>query len=142
MTVQFSTYGPNDTAAINMLYDEIKTVLKTPPKKHAVLPLYLTRVYTTTSNKHPIKWEGFDVQVTSNDSLDCLNDSVKEWVKYCSDKSNWCGYKIVTMHVDPLNGTATVLSDYCVEHWQPKEKVYINGPKKKPYPTKAAKHYV
>ena len=141
MTVQFNTQASATYVAIDDLYQEIKHLVKTPPKKHAVLPLYLTRVYTTTSNKQPIKWEGFDVQVTSNDSLDCLNDSVKDWVKYCSDKGDWCGYKIVTMHVDPLNATATMLHDYCVEHWQPKEKVYINGPKKKPFPIKAAKHF-
>jgi hypothetical protein len=40
-----------------------------------------------------------------------------------------------------LNGTGELVKEFCLEYFQPKEKIFINGPKKKPFPAKAAKHY-
>lgn len=146
MTVQFNTTTINPTVELfDNLYEELKkqTIKTAPPKQlKQVDSIYLIRVYKTFSEKQPVKWEPYDLQTCTGATADDLTASLNEWVHHCKKQAEWHGYKILTMHVDLLNVTATVLNDYCVEHWQPKEKVYINGPKKKPFPTKAAKHYV
>lgn len=140
MTVQFKASLTGASPPV-VSFDEILQVLAEAPKKQMMSPMFVTRVYVTTSEKKPIHWKHFDVSTSTNGDNEYLNESVKEWVKYCSSKSDFNGYKIVTMAVDHLNGVSQVLPEYCAQHWQVKEKVYINGPKKKPFPTKAAKHY-
>lgn len=140
MTVQFKA----NLTGVNPVYvsfDEMLQGIAEAPKKQMVSPLYITRIYTTTSDKKPLKWQAFDHTASTNNDSDFLKQSLEEWIDYCNKLNGYTGYKIVTMAVDHLKGVSQVMPGYCKEHWQVKEKVYINGPKKKPFPAKAAKHY-
>lgn len=144
MTAQFKTLvdippPPPGGVTFDDIYKPMFTL--EAPQKQMVSPLYVTRIYTTTSEKKPIKWVSFDLSTTTNGDYGYLSEALKEWIKCCSSQSEYTGYMIVTMAVDHLNGVSKVMPEYCKEHWQVKEKVYINGPKKKPFPAKAAKHY-
>ena len=112
---------------------------KAKVKQYPVSPWWVTRVYHTTSDKPPIKWEpaNYCCNLTLQDTAD---DFVK-WISCLGKKSDLTGYKISTMSLDMLNGTGELVKEFCLEHFQPKEKIFINGPKKKPFPAKAAKHY-
>lgn len=101
---------------------------------------WITRVFHTTSDKPPIKWVPYDYACYG--TMADVENGYIECCDYLKNSSDISGYKVVTMCLDMLNGTSEVSKQFCKEHFQPKEKVYINGPKKKPFPTKAAKHYV
>lgn len=101
---------------------------------------WVTRVFHTTSDKPPIKWVAYDS--ASYETISGVESGFIEWCDYLKNNSDISGYKVVTMCLDMLNGTSEVSKQFCKEHFQPKEKVYINGPKKKPFPIKATKHYV
>ena len=112
------------------------------PVKQAYPPSqwWVTRVFHTTSEKPPIKWVPYDS--ASYETMSGVENGYIEWCDYLKNNSDISGYKVVTMCLDMLNGTGEVAKQFCKEHFHPKEKVYINGPKKKPFPIKAAKHYV
>jgi len=76
-----------------------------------------------------------------NGTLQDTADGFVEWISCLEKNSDLTGYKISTMCLDMLNGTGELAKEFCLEHFQPKEKIFINGPKKKPFPAKAAKHY-
>ena len=112
---------------------------KAKVKQYPVSHWWVTRVYHTTSDKPPIKWEPANYCCT--DKLQDTADVFVQWISCLGKKSDLTGYKISTMRLDMLNGTGELVKEFCLEHFQPKEKIFINGPKKKPFPAKAAKHY-
>lgn len=116
-----------------------KVLLKQPLKQYPVSHWWVTRVFHTTSEKPPIKWVPADY--CCNGTLQDTADGFVEWISYLGKNSDLTGYKISTMCLDMLNGTGELAKEFCLEHFQPKEKIFINGPKKKPFPTKASKHY-
>jgi len=155
MTVTFNTqlngvvpkFSLDDEAAITT--EEISEALyikflasqeaKAKVKQYPVSHWWVTRVYHTISDKPPIKWVPADYCCTG--TLHDTADGFVEWISCLGKQSDLTGYKISTMRLDMLNGTGELVKEFCLEHFQPKEKIFINGPKKKPFPTKAAKHY-
>lgn len=146
MTVQFKYVTseletlPGDVLFEAFKNNEAKKVILKQLKQ--VDSIYLIRVYKTFSEKQPVKWEPYDIQTCTNTTAGDLTVYINEWIHHCKNQAEWHGYKILTMGIDALNADFDVLPNYSVEFFKPKEKVYINGPKKKPFPTKAAKHYV
>ena len=112
---------------------------KAKVKQYPVSPWWVTRVYLTTSDKPPIKWVPANYYCTG--TLQNTADDFATWISLLEKNSDLTGYKISTMRLDMLNGTGELVKEFCLEHFQPKEKIFINGPKKKPFPAKAAKHY-
>ena len=112
---------------------------KAKAKQYPVSHWWVTRVYHTTSDKPPIKWQPHDYACYG--TMADVESGFIEWIDYLGKNKDLTGFKVTTMCLDMLNGTSEVSKQFCKEHFQPKEKVYINGPKKKPFPTKAAKHY-
>ena len=149
MTVTFNTqltgahplYNLDDSpvVTIDQLEKSIKTLLKQPLKKYPATLWWVTRVYHTTSEKPPINWVPANYSCTG--TLQDTADGFVEWISFLGKNSDLTGYKISTMCLDMLNGTGELAKEFCLEHFQPKEKVFINGPKKKPFPAKAAKHF-
>lgn len=117
-----------------------KSFYKEKPALYPPSQWWVTRIFHTTSEKPPIKWVPYDYACYG--TMADVENGYIEWCDYLKNNTNISGYKVVTMCLDMLNGTSEVSKQFCKEHFQPKEKVYINGPKKKPFPTKAAKHYV
>ena len=149
MTVTFKTSLTDDDKLLHLpvgeitadqLEQSIKTLLSQSITKHPPSQWWVTRVFHTTSEKPPIKWVPYDS--AHYGTMGDVESGYIEWCDYLKNNSDISGYKVVTMCLDMLNGTSEVSKQFCKEHFQPKEKVYINGPKKKPFPTKAAKHYV
>jgi len=116
-------------------YQETKAKAKQYPVSH----WWVTHVYHTTSDKPPIKWVPANYSCTG--TLQDTADGFVQWISFLGKNSDLTGYKISTMCLDMLNGTGELAKEFCLEHFQPKEKIFINGPKKKPFPAKAAKHY-
>ncbi len=150
MTVQFNTnaaqqvaYYFTDGDAVALTEDNleksIKTLLKKPLKQYPVSHWWVTRVYHTTSEGQPIKWVPYDYACYG--TMGDVESGFLEWIDYLGKNADLTGFKVSTMCLDMLNGTSVVASQFCKEHFQPKEKIFINGPKKKPFPAKAAKHY-
>ncbi len=154
MTVTFNTqlngvvpkFSLDDEAVITTeekietLYKEFyaSQEAKTKVKQYPVSHWWVTRVYHTISDKPPIKWVPADYCCTG--TFEDTADNFVNWISYLRKKSDLTGYKISTMCLDMLNGTGELAKEFCLEHFQPKEKIFINGPKKKPFPAKAAKH--
>ena len=111
---------------------------KAKVKQYPVSHWWVTRVYHTTSDKPPIKWVPANYYCTG--TLQNTADDFATWISLLEKNSDLTGYKISTMRLDMLNGTGELVKEFCLEHFQPKEKIFINGPKKKPFPAKAAKH--
>ena len=144
MTVQFNTLLTNahnldDVVTADQLEKSIKTLLKQPLKKYPVSHWWVTRVYHTASEAQPIKWVPYDY--TCYGTMQDVESGFLEWIDYLGKNKDLTGFKVSTMCLDMLNGTGEVAKQFCLEHFQPKEKVFINGPKKKPFPAKAAKHF-
>jgi hypothetical protein len=112
---------------------------KAKVKQYPVSHWWITRVYHTTSDKPPIKWVPANYSCAG--TLQDTTDDFVKWISCLEKNSDSTGYKISTMRLDMLNGTGELAKEFCLEHFQPKEKIFINGPKKKPFPAKAAKHY-
>lgn len=112
---------------------------KTKSKQYPVSHWWVTRVYRTTSEAQPIKWVPYDYACYG--TMADVENGFLEWIGYLGKNTDLTGFKVCTMQLDMLNGTSAVASQFSKEHFQPKEKIFINGPKKKPFPAKAAKHY-
>lgn len=150
MTVTFKTQltGANphftldDSSVVtaDQLEKSIKVLLKQPLKQYPVSHWWVTRVYRTTSDKPPLNWVPYDHSCYG--TMADVESGFIEWIDYLGKNKDLTGFKVTTMCLDMLNGTGEIAKQFCKEHFQPKEKVYINGPKKKPFPTKAAKHYL
>ena len=114
---------------------EAKTKAKQYPTSH----WWVTRVYHTTSEKPPINWVPADYSCYG--TMADVESGFIEWLDYLPKHKDMSGFKVVTMCLDMLNGTSQLALQFSKEHFQPKEKIFINGPMKKPFPAKAAKHY-
>ena len=149
MTVTFNTqlagappqFNLDDlpVVTVDQLEKSIKVLLKQPLKQYPVSHWWVTRVYHTTSDKPPIKWQPHDYACYG--TMADVESGFIDWIGYLGKNTYLTGFKVCTMRLDMLNGTSTVESQFSKEHFQPKEKIFINGPKKKPFPAKAAKHY-
>ena len=149
MTVTFNTqlagahphFTLDDSPVVtaDKLEKSIKTLLKQPLKKYPVSHWWVTRVYHTTSENPPIKWVPYDYACYG--TMEDVESGFLGWIDYLGKNKDLTGFKISTMCLDMLNGTGELAKEFCLEHFQPKEKVFINGPKKKPFPAKAAKHF-
>lgn len=150
MTVTFKPQLTGVNPVISLMDDivteqdleaQYKKLFKEPVKQaYPPSQWWVTRVYHTTSDKPPIKWVPYDYACYG--TMQDVESGFLEWIDYLGKNKDLTGFKVCTMQLDMLNGTSAVASQFSKEHFQPKEKVYINGPKKKPFPTKAAKHYV
>ena len=149
MTVTFNTqlngahplYNLDDSPVVtaDQLEKSIKVLLKQPLNKYPVSHWWVTRVYHTTSETKPIKWVPYNYACYG--TMADVESGFIEWLDYLSKIKDMSGFKVVTMCLDMLNGTSQPAPQFSKEHFQPKEKIFINGPKKKPFPAKAAKHY-
>ena len=149
MTVTFKTQLTGANPVVSLMDDivteqvleaQYQNLFKAPVKQaYPPSQLWVTRVFHTISEKPPIKWVAHDS--ASYGTMSGAESGYIEWCDYLKNNSDISGYKVVTMCLDMLNGTSEVSKQFCKEHFQPKEKVFINGPKKKPFPAKAAKHY-
>ena len=148
MTVTFNTqlagappqFNLDDLPApLDQLEKSIKVLLKQPLNKYPVSHWWVTRVYVTSSEKPPIKWSAMDYACYG--TMADVESGFIEWLDYLPKHKDMSGFKVVTMCLDMLNGTSQLAPQFSKEHFQPKEKIFINGPKKKPFPAKAAKHY-
>lgn len=148
MTVTFKTQLTGANPVISLMNDPVtkqdleaqyQKLFKAPVKQvYPPSQWWVTRVFRTTSDKSPIKWVSH--AYVCYDTLQGVESGFLEWIDYLGKNTDLTGFKVSTMCLDMLNGTGEVAKQFCKEHFQPKEKVYINGPKKKPSPTKAAKH--
>lgn len=151
MTVTFNTQlnSINTDGPVVMTEEEIEKLYakfynehnasKKPLKQYPVSHWWVTRVFHTTSEAQPIKWVPYDYACYG--MIEDVESGFLEWIDYLGKNKDLTGFKVSTMCLDMLNGTSEVAKQFCKEHFQPKERVYINGPKKKPFPIKAAKHY-
>ncbi len=114
---------------------EAKAKAKQYPTSH----WWVTRIYLTTSETKPIKWVPYDYACYG--TMADVESGFIGWLDYLPKHKDMSGFKVVTMCLDMLNGTSQLALQFSKEHLQPKEKIFINGPKKKPFPAKAAKHF-
>lgn len=124
---------------LETLYKKFFNSQETKTKQYPVSHFWVTRVYRTTSETQPIKW--MPIEYSCYATIADVENGFIGWVDYLSKQADYSGFKICTMRLDMLNGTSVVASQFSKEHFQPKEKIFINGPKKKPFPTKSSKHY-
>jgi len=123
----------DDIVTEQVLEAQYQNLFKAPVKQvYPPSQWWVTRVFHTTSKKPPIKWE--PANYCCNDTLQDTADDFVKWSSCLGKKSDLTGYKISTMRLDMLNGTGELVKEFCLEHFQPKEKIFINGPKKKPFP--------
>lgn len=151
MTVTFKPQlnGTNPVASImdglvsaqdlELQYKKFFQAAKEKPALYPPSQWWVTRVFHTTSDKPPIKWVPYDYACYG--TMADVESGFLEWIDYLGKNKDLTGFKVTTMCLDMLNGTSAVASQFSKEHFQPKEKIFINGPKKKPFPAKAAKHY-
>lgn len=136
MTVQFKpkTVILSDFTAEESLFKAMIKQANQPKESW-----WVTRSYVTHSEKEPVTWQPYDHSTYTN--MESAQLGFDEWVEYLSKNTTINGYRIITLCLDMPNGKAVFQSNFCKEHFKPVEKVYINGPKKKPFPAKAAKYY-
>ena len=124
---------------IETLYKKFFNSQEAKSKQYPVSHWWVTRIYHTTSDKPPIKWQPHDYACYG--TMADVESGFIEWIDYLGKNKDLTGFKVTTMCLDMLNGTGEIAKQFCKEHFQPKEKIFINGPKKKPFTAKAAKHY-
>lgn len=138
MTVTFNAQTINNSPGGSYIEEVYKEFFNLTPKNQAE-NWWIIRIYITTSDKNPIKWNPYDYAAYG--TMEDVEGGFTDWCCYLKNNKDIAGYKIVTVCLDMLNGYTEFSKKFSKEHWQPKEKIYINGPNKKPFPAKAAKHY-
>ena len=131
-----TTEEKSDTLYTKLLASqETKAKVKQYPTSH----WWVTRIYLTTSETKPIEWVPYNYACYG--TMADVESGFIEWLDYLPKHKDMSGFKVITMCLDMLNGTSQLAPQFSKEHFQPEEKIFINGPKKKPFPAKAAKHY-
>ena len=125
----------------NAVYEELKSL---PIVKNPTVIIYSLVVLTTDQEETP-KWIIWD-HSCHNSSKDFV-DTYKEHISVLQerlDNKEITGYKTISTTITDNEGDSSVkfLYDYCDVKFNPKPKVYINGPKKNnEFLAKKAKQY-
>lgn len=104
---------------------------------------YVFQMYYTTSEQKPLKWIAFDSTSLVRKELDETYDYCVVKMKELNKQHAQTGFKVVCIGANLLNSEQppAFFHEYSHEKWEPTVKVFVNGPKKKPFPMKASKHY-
>ena len=104
---------------------------------------YYFKSYVSFSEAKPIKWEPHESCAHIKEDAGDFYYQVTLNARNYKKETGATGFKVVCFKVDCLNPAYLMqfVTNYCKEEWAPKTKVFINGPKKAPFPKKASGHF-
>lgn len=107
---------------------------------------YLVCGYIQEKKEATFEYVAWETLIEYSQVLELIGNLVNRYSKEIVFKGNIIlpySYCISTIKINPLEQTTAFLKDiYIFNINKQVEKVYINGPKKKPLPPKLTKHYV